>query len=52
VGGLAALADTIRTLAPPYRVQGELMRLAVWERSDNTIVWHLIHVLEKLERGT
>ena len=51
VDGLAELADTIRELGPPYRVHGELMRVAVWERHDNTITWHLIHVLEKLEKG-
>jgi hypothetical protein len=49
VDGLAELADTILELGPPYRVHGELMRVAVWERHDNTITWHLIHVLEKLE---
>jgi hypothetical protein len=29
--------DTIRELGPPYRVDGELMRVAVWEQHDNTI---------------
>ena len=50
VDGLAELADAIRVLGPAYRAHGELMRVAVWERSDNTITWHLIHVLEKLEK--
>jgi hypothetical protein len=49
VDGLHALADTIRTLGPEYRAHGELMRVAVRDRNDNTITWHLIHVLEKLE---
>jgi hypothetical protein len=47
VDGLAELADTIRELGPPYRVHGELMQVAVRDRNDNTITWHLIHVLEK-----
>jgi len=51
VEGLATLADTIRTLGPAYRAHGELMQVAVRDRNDNTITWHLIHVLEKLEKG-
>jgi hypothetical protein len=51
VDGLAELADTIRELGPPYRVHGELMQVAVRDRNDNTITWHLIHVLEKLGSG-
>jgi hypothetical protein len=51
VDGLAELADAIRVLGPAYRAHGEQMRVAVRERSDNTITWHLIHVLEKLEKG-
>jgi hypothetical protein len=51
VDGLADLANVIRGLGPTYRAHGELMRVAVWERNDNTITWHLIHVLEKLEKG-
>jgi hypothetical protein len=39
-------------LGPAYRAQGEQMRVAVRDRNDNTVTWHLIHVLEKLERGT
>jgi hypothetical protein len=27
------------------------MRAALHDRADNTITWHLIHVLEKLEKG-
>ena len=38
-----AMTDAIRVLGPAYRAL---------ERSDNTITWHLIHVLEKLERET
>ena len=26
--------------------------VALRDRADNTITWHLIHVLEKLERGS
>lgn len=52
VDGRAELADTIRTLGPKYRAHGELMQVAVWKRHDNTITWHLIHVLAKLEKGT
>ena len=49
--GLAGLADMNRDLGPTYRAHGELMRVAVRDRSENTITWHLIHVLEKLEKG-
>jgi hypothetical protein len=52
VDGLATLADTIRTLGPAYRAHGELMQVALRDRADNTITWHLIHVLDKLERGS
>jgi hypothetical protein len=51
VDRIAALADTIRGLGPTYRAHGELMRVAVWGRNDNTITWHLIQALEKLEKG-
>ncbi len=49
--GLHTLADTIRTLGPEHRADGELMQVAVRDRNDNTVTWHLIHVLEKLEKG-
>ncbi len=49
--GLAGLADTIRTLGPTYQAHGEQIQAAAWAREDNTITWHLIHTLEKLERG-
>jgi hypothetical protein len=52
VDGFHLLADAIRTLGPTFRAHGELMQVAVRDRNDNTITWHLIHVLEKLERGT
>jgi hypothetical protein len=52
VDGLAELAEAIRVLGPAYRAHGELMQVAVRDRNDNTITWHLIHVLEKPERGT
>jgi len=48
---LVDLADMIRDLGPTYSAHGELMRVAVRDRSENTITWHLIHVLEKLEKG-
>jgi hypothetical protein len=50
VDGIAALADAIRGLGPAYRAHGELMQVALWDRNDNTITWHLIPVLEKLEK--
>jgi len=50
--GLVDLADMIWDLGPTYRAHGELMRVAVRDRSENTITWHLIHVLEKLEKET
>ena len=52
VDGLPLLADAIRTLGPAYRAHGELMQVALRDRADNTITWHLMHVLEKLERGS
>jgi hypothetical protein len=48
--GLAELAETLRVLGPPYRFHGELMHGALRDGQDNAITWHLIHVLEKLER--
>ena len=51
VTGLAKLADAIRTLGPTYQAHGEQIQAAAWAREDNTITWHLIHVLEKLEKG-
>jgi hypothetical protein len=50
--GIARLADSIRTLSPAYRAHGEQIQAAAWAREDNTVTWHLIHVLEKLERGS
>jgi hypothetical protein len=52
VDGLHLLADAIRTLRPTYRAHGELMQVAVRDRNDNTITWHLIHVLEKLKHDS
>jgi hypothetical protein len=51
VDGLHALADAIRTLATTFRAHGDLMQVAVRDWNDNTITWHLIHVLEKLGSG-
>ena len=50
--GLVDLADMIRDLGPTYRAHGELMQVALRDRAENTITWHLIQVLEKLERGS
>jgi hypothetical protein len=51
VDGLHALADAIRTPGPTFRAHGELMQVAVRDRNHNTITWHLMHVLEKLEQS-
>ena len=48
--GIAELADSLRALGAPYRFHGELMHGALRDGQDNAIVWHLIHVLEKLEK--
>jgi hypothetical protein len=48
---LPSWPDSLRALGPPYRFHGELMRGAVRDGNQNVITWHLIHVLEKLERG-
>ena len=45
------LADCLRTLGPTYRFHGDLMRGAWRDGNQNAITWHLIHVLEKLEKG-
>jgi hypothetical protein len=50
VDRIAGLADALRTLGPPYRFHGELMHGALRDGQDNAITWHLIHVLDKLER--
>jgi hypothetical protein len=47
---IPTLAEALRTLGPPYRLHGELMYGALRDEDDNTITWHLIHVLEKLEK--
>jgi hypothetical protein len=50
--GLAELAETLRTLRPPYRFHGELMHGALRDGQDDAIAWHLIQVLAELEQGT
>jgi hypothetical protein len=50
--GLAEIADALRALGPEYRFHGELMLGALRDRQENAITWHLIHVLEQLERET
>lgn len=50
--GLAELADAIWALGAPYDFHGPLMLVAVHDRHEPTIAWHLIHVLEKLEKET
>jgi hypothetical protein len=52
VDAIAGLADSLRALGPPYRFHGELMHGALQDRQENAITWHLIHVLEKLEKDT
>ena len=49
---IAELAETLRVLGPPYWVHGELMHGALRDGQDNAITWHLIQVLEKLEKET
>ena len=51
VNGLAGVADSLRALGPTYRFHGELMHGAVRDGNQNAITWHLIHVLEELEKG-
>jgi hypothetical protein len=52
VDGLAGVAESLRALGPPYRFHGELMHGALRDGQDNAVTWHLIQVLEKLERET
>jgi len=52
VDPIPELADCLRTLGPPYRFHGELVHGAVRDGQDNAITWHLIHVLEMLEKET
>jgi hypothetical protein len=49
---IAELADSLRALGPDYRFHGELMLGALRDRQENAITWHLIHVLEMLEKET
>jgi hypothetical protein len=51
VDGPAELAETLRVLGPPYRFHGELMHGVLQDGQENAITWHLIHVLEELEKG-
>ena len=51
VSGLHPIGESIRTRSPTYRVHGEQIQAAAWARDHNTLTWHLIHVLEKLEKG-
>jgi hypothetical protein len=51
VDRIAGLAESLRVLGPPYRFHGELMHGALRDGQDNAITWHLIHVLEELEKG-
>jgi hypothetical protein len=52
VDGIPELANSLWALGPPYRFLGELMYGALRDGQENTIIWHLIHVLEKLEKET
>ena len=49
--GLAVVADSLHALGRPYRFHGELMHGALRNGNQNAITCHLIHVLEKLEKG-
>jgi hypothetical protein len=51
VDGLHNTGESIRMVSPAYKLHGEQIQAATWFREDNTITWHLIHVLEKLEQG-
>ena len=42
----------MRMVSPAYKLHGEQIQAATWFREDNTITWHLIHVLEKLEQAS
>lgn len=48
---IAELAEALMVLGPPYRFHGELIHGALRDDNENAITWHLIHVLEKLEKG-
>jgi len=52
VDRIAELADSLRELGAPYRFHGELIHGALRDGQDNAITWHLIQVLEKLEKET
>ncbi len=49
---IAELADTLRALGSKYRFHGELMLGALQNRQENAITWHLLQVLEQLEKET
>lgn len=51
VDAIAGLADSLRALGPSYSFHGELMHGALRDGNSNAITWHLIHVLETLDRG-
>jgi len=51
VDGLAVVAGSLCALGPTYRFHGELMHGALRDGNQNAITWHLIHVLQKLEKG-
>jgi hypothetical protein len=47
---IAELAESLRVLGSKYRFHGELMLAALQNRQENAITWHLLQVLEKLEK--
>jgi HEAT repeat protein len=51
VDGIPTLAASLADLGPSYRAHSVRMQAALAGRKDTTIIWHLIHVLEKLEKG-
>jgi hypothetical protein len=37
---IPGLAESLRTLGPPYRLHGELMHGALRDGNQNTLTWH------------
>jgi len=53
VTGLDVLAASLTTLEPPYAFHGRLIQsaLAPTPRQYSALIWNLVQVLDKLERG-
>jgi hypothetical protein len=54
VTGLDALADSLTALEDPYAFQGRLLQrnLAAIPRPYGALMWSLVQVIAKLEKGT